>query len=203
MNINVKGTILIIDDSATLRSIYKGVLEEEGYKVLTADDGEKGWAIVQSEKPQLVLLDLILPKLHGLEILRNIRADDSTQKIPVIVISSQGNPADVKKAIELGANESTVKGLHSPREVLAKIQKLMPVADTPKGPTRDPRQYTLSIREGQMDASRLQRDMGLAEPFHCHHCNTPIVLELSPGDTRSEGSWFMAHFACPNCNKTI
>jgi CheY-like chemotaxis protein len=194
-----KGTILIIDDSITLRSVYKGVLENEGYQVLTAADGEQGWAMVQSEKPQLVLLDLILPKLHGLEILKNIRADAATRNIPVIVISSQGKPGDIQEAAKLGANESTVKGLSSPREVLIKIQKLIPQSDTPKAFPH----YTLAIQEAHLDASKLQRDMGLAAPFHCRHCNNPIALELSPDDTRSGGSWFNARFSCRNCNKTI
>ena len=196
MNKDAKGTILIIDDSVTLRTIYKSVLEKEGYKVLVADDGEKGWAMVQSEKPQLVLLDLMLPKLHGFDILRNIRADDTTKKIPVIVLSSQGNPADVQKAIQLGANDSMVKGSHSPREVLAKIQKLMPAADTPKQPHR----YRLSVHEGKLDASTLQQDIGLTEPFRCRHCDSSMVLELLPDDSRADGYWFKAHFACPNCN---
>ncbi len=124
-----KGTILLVEDQAGFRRIYHDILESEGYEVLEAQDGEEGLRMVKSLKPQLVLLDLGLPKIDGFEVLKQIREDAGTSRTPVLIFSVLGDPMDVKRGLELGANDYTVKGFYTPRQVLGKIKNLMGQAE--------------------------------------------------------------------------
>ncbi len=118
-------TILLIEDEPVFRLIYRGVLVNAGYRVLEAPDGETGWNMVVNEKPDLVLLDLILPKLSGHQVLQAIRAEPGTRHIPVVVFSVMGQEKDVVKSIELGASEHRLKGVDSPQKILNLIQTIL------------------------------------------------------------------------------
>jgi DNA-binding response OmpR family regulator len=120
-----KAVILLVEDQRGFRRIYEDVLSNEGYDVLTAEDGEIGWALAREKKPDLILLDLGLPKLNGFEVLQNIRADEATRKIPVIIFSVVGEQADIDRALAMGADEYTVKGFHTPRQVLERMEGLL------------------------------------------------------------------------------
>ena len=194
-----KGTILIIEDEPLFRRVYQDVLTNNSYKVLVAEDGESGWRLAKSEKPSLTLLDLNLPKLHGLEVLRNIRADVTTKDIPVIVLTVLGEQEDIRKGLDLGADDYLVKGFYSPREILTKISTLLAVADIKKSISS----YKLSVKEGRADAAKLQQDIGLTKLFHCPHCKQEMSLELIPDYTRTDGHWFFSHFVCLNCKRSF
>jgi len=121
MNKSKKGTILLVEDKAGFRRIYHDILVNDGYEALEAEDGEAGWELAKEKKPDLILLDLVLPKLNGFEVLKRIRAHKQTKEIPVIILSVLGEQKDIQKGLELGANDYTVKGLYSSREILRKI----------------------------------------------------------------------------------
>src|SRR5277367_2343125 len=87
-----KGTILIMEDQKGFRKIYRDVLENEGYSVLEGTNGEEGWEIIITQKPDLVLLDLGLPILDGFQVLEKIRRSEQTKSIPVIIFSVLGEP---------------------------------------------------------------------------------------------------------------
>ncbi|MFQ5795068.1 MAG: response regulator [Candidatus Bipolaricaulia bacterium] len=123
------GTILIVEDQAKFRRIYRDVFVSDGYEVLEAKDNESGWELVKTKKPDLILLDLILPKLHGFKLLGKIRADEATKEIPVIILSILGEKEDIQKGLELGADDYIVKGYYTPREILSKIHALLAKAD--------------------------------------------------------------------------
>ncbi len=125
MNKTHKGTVLIIEDEAGFQLIYRGVLENEGYEVLGAQSGEKGLELAIEKKPDIILLDLILPGLSGYEVLEKIRTNKITKDIPVIVFSIMGEHEKIKKALELGANYYRVKGINSPKEILGQIQAIL------------------------------------------------------------------------------
>ncbi|HDZ54646.1 MAG TPA: response regulator [Candidatus Nealsonbacteria bacterium] len=199
MNKKDKGTILIIEDEAGFRRIYRDVLENDGYEVLEAEDGESGWQLVKSKRPDLVLLDLILPKLHGFEVLKNIRADAAIKDIPVIIFSVLGGQKNIQKGLELGANDYTVKGFYSPREILSKIHALLTKVDI----TKNINSYKLEVKEGRADAAKLQQDIDFSKGFRCSHCKTKMALELIPDYTRTNGHWFVAHFVCPKCKRAF
>ena len=118
-------TILIVEDESVFRLIYRGVLEKEGYQVLEAENGLTAWDLVKKKKPDLVLLDLILPELSGYEVLKKIRTNEETKEIPVIIFSVLGAGEDIQKALDLGANYYRVKGSNSPSEILNYINKLL------------------------------------------------------------------------------
>ncbi len=194
-----KGTILMVEDQAGFRRIYHDMLEKEGYEVWEAQDREEGLEMVKSRKPHLVLLDLGLPKIDGFEVLKRIRADADTAQMPVIIFSVLGDPKDVKKGQEMGANDYTVKGFYTPRQVLSKIKNLMNQVEV-KAPAPS---YQLRIQETAGDAPRLQGDIGLAKTFHCPACGQDMVLEAFPDYARGEGHWFTARFLCSKCGKVF
>ena len=118
-------TILMIEDEPVFRLIYRGVLQNAGYKVLEAADGQTGWNMVKEHKPDLILLDLILPKISGHEVLHNIRSDATTKHIPVVIFSVMGQEKDIERSMSLGANEHRLKGMESPGKILNLIQQLL------------------------------------------------------------------------------
>lgn len=194
-----KGTILIVEDQPGFRRIYHDVLKADGYEVLEAQDGEQGLEMVRAHKPHLVLLDLGLPKIDGFEVLKKIRADASTSKIPVIIFSVLGEQKDVKKGLELGANDYTVKGFYTPRQILSKVRGLITQMEIPKPHNS----YKLKIQQSQEDSALLESEIGLAKGYLCPHCGQEMALELFPDYVKNEGHWFTAHFTCTKCGKTF
>ena len=93
--------------------------------MVSALDGQIGWELVKKEKPNLILLDLILPKIHGFEVLRKIKTDPETKNIPVIVLTNLEGISDIDKALELGATTYLVKATYSLKEVVEKVKKAL------------------------------------------------------------------------------
>ena len=117
--------ILFIEDESALQKTFGDILKQEGYKMLSALDGEVGLKMAQAEKPDLILLDLILPKMHGFEVLRALKADEATKSIPIIVLTNLETMDDVEKALELGATTYLVKTNYTLEEVVQKIKKTL------------------------------------------------------------------------------
>jgi len=194
-----KGKILIIEDDASFRRVYHDMFETAGYQVLVAENGELGWDLAKAEKPDLIMLDLVLPGLHGFEVLKYVRGDSETKNIPVIITTALGEQDDIRKGIELGANDYMVKGFFTPREILAKIRAVFTQADARKGITS----YKLQVKEGRADAGRMQTDIGLTKLFNCPQCHEELQLDLIPDYTRTDSHWFLSHFVCPKCQRSF
>ncbi len=120
-----KPVILIIEDSPTMRLFYRKILELGGYFVIEAENGNEGWVKTYERLPHLVVLDMILPDMHGFDVLKKIRSTPSTKHIPVLVLTTLKEIADVQKAISLGANYYSIKGTDSPEKLLGMIEKLL------------------------------------------------------------------------------
>lgn len=118
-------TILFIEDESALQKTLGEVLKEEGYEMISALDGEIGLKLAKSKKPDLILLDLILPKIHGFEVLKKLKEDKETKDIPIIVLTNLEGIDDVDKTIELGATTYLVKTQYSLEEVVQKIKKAL------------------------------------------------------------------------------
>ncbi len=144
-----KGSILLIDDAADFRRIYRHFLSREGYRIQEAEDGEKAWQLLRTNKPDLILLDLVLPKKSGFDVLRQIRAEPATKDIPVVILSGLGNEENIKRGVELGATYHSVKGVESIRDVLRKIS--LSLAARPPSVESAPR-YLVGLRDGAGDA---------------------------------------------------
>jgi len=116
--------ILIIEDESALQKTLGEVLSQQGYQVLPALNGEVGLKLAQSEKPDLILLDLILPKIHGFDVLKKIKDNPETKEIPVIILTNLESMEDVKRAMELGATTYLVKANYSLEELTIKINQV-------------------------------------------------------------------------------
>jgi len=117
--------ILIIEDDEFLIRMYATKLELEGYKVLVASNGEKGLAVAIKEKPDLILLDLLLPKKSGVDVLKELRADEKAKGIPVIVLTNLSQKKDIDQCYKLGISEYLIKAHFVPSEVIVKINRLL------------------------------------------------------------------------------
>ena len=120
-------TILYVEDNEYNRKIVRQLLGKTSYRLIEAADGEAGVALAQSEKPDLILMDVQLPKMSGLDATRALKADAGTSHIPVIVITSFALSGDREKAAEAGAASYLAKP-YSPRELLALVRQYLPEA---------------------------------------------------------------------------
>jgi len=118
-----KQKILIIEDDKFLTKIYQTKLTNEGFEVDLAIDGKKAMEKALSFKPELILLDIILPNMSGFEILKELKTKDDTKNIPVVILSNLGQDRDIKQGKELGAEDYWVKAKYTINEVVDKIKK--------------------------------------------------------------------------------
>lgn len=120
--------ILIVEDDKFLRELIVKKLVKENFETVEANDGEEGFKMILSEKPDLILLDLILPGIDGFEVLSRVKADDSLKNIPVIVLSNLGQREDVEKCVKLGATDYMVKAHFTPIEIIEKVKTVLKIA---------------------------------------------------------------------------
>jgi len=121
----MRKTILFIEDESALQKTFDDLLRQEGYEMISALDGEIGLRLAKLKKPDLILLDLILPKMHGFEVLKMLKENKETRDIPIIILTNLEGIGDVEKAINLGATTYLVKAHYSLEEVVEKIRKAL------------------------------------------------------------------------------
>lgn len=121
---NDKPTILVIEDHHDIIEIVRYNLEREGYTILAAYDGAAGLQMAQQQKPHLILLDLMLPKMDGLEVCRRLRQQESTALIPIIMLTAKNAESDVVLGLGLGADDYVNKPF-SPKELLARVKAVL------------------------------------------------------------------------------
>lgn len=117
--------ILVIEDDKFLRELISQKLIKEGYDILEAVDGEKGIESTKTEKPDLILLDLILPGIDGFEVLAKIKSDSEVSEIPIIILSNLGQKDDIEKGLNMGAVDYLIKAHFTPAEIIEKIRAVM------------------------------------------------------------------------------
>ena len=117
--------ILIIEDDKFLRELIGQKLLKEGYDIVEAVDGEKGIKTIKDEKPDLVLLDLILPGMDGFEVLTKIKEDAGIADIRVIILSNLGQKDDIEKGLKMGAVDYLIKAHFTPGEIIDKIKVVL------------------------------------------------------------------------------
>jgi two-component system alkaline phosphatase synthesis response regulator PhoP len=119
-----KKRILVVDDEEDILELVRYNLSREGYKILCASSGEEGLKIARAEKPDLIVLDLMLPGVDGLDVTRQLKGDDATRKIPIIMLTAKGEESDIIKGLELGADDYITKPF-SPRVLVARIKAVL------------------------------------------------------------------------------
>jgi len=117
--------ILVVDDDLTLLEMYVERIKAEGAIVIQAQDGEEAIAQAKESHPHLILLDIMMPKLNGLEVLKHLKEDDGTKDIPVIILSALADEEKKKTGFGLGAADYIVKSETLPIDVIAKIEKAL------------------------------------------------------------------------------
>ncbi len=115
--------ILIVEDEQLIGDLLQRKLRGAGYYAFVARDGETALKQIREERPHLVLLDIVLPRLNGFEVLSELRKDEELRKIPVIIISNSGQPVEIEKAREAGVRDWLIKTEFDPQEVLEKVQQ--------------------------------------------------------------------------------
>ena len=119
-----KGRILVVDDEIYIVHILDFSLGMEGYEVVTALDGEQALEKLKVEKPDLIVLDIMMPKLDGYEVCKAIKSDPETRQIPVILLSAKGRNVDQKMGFDVGADDYITKPF-SPRKLVERINQLL------------------------------------------------------------------------------
>lgn len=117
--------VLIVEDEPILLRALNVELLSQGFEVISAKDGEAALRLIKEENPQLILLDLIMPKKNGFEVLKEIKNDDQTKRIPVIVLTNLGQEKDKKEVFDLGAEDYFVKASTDLNELSKKIEKIL------------------------------------------------------------------------------
>ena len=115
--------ILLIEDEELMIDLLQRRLTKEGYEISVARDGEEGLKVMREKGPDLVLLDIIMPKMGGFEVMEEMGKNKELKKIPVIVISNSGQPVELDKAQKLGAKDWLIKTEFDPQEVVDKVIK--------------------------------------------------------------------------------
>jgi len=145
--------ILIIEDERELIDLLKAKLEKEGFRVETAYDGEEGLRQVAAYQPDLILLDIVMPKMDGYEVLEHL--NENNNKIPIIIISNSGQPVEIEKTKKLGAVDHLIKTEFSPLDVLKKVRKVLAIREG--GETNEKVWYLKVINSTALNLSLLTK----------------------------------------------
>lgn len=117
--------ILLIEDDNMLREMYSAKFGREGYEVHKSDNGSDGVKIAIEIKPDIILLDIIMPKMDGFAALKELRKKEETQSIPVILLTNLGQDKDIEKGKKLGADDYFIKANHTPAEIVEKVREMI------------------------------------------------------------------------------
>lgn len=143
-------TVLVVEDEQEIRDLLAHYLRKEGFRPLVAADGEAGLALARAERPDMILLDIMLPKMDGLELLRIIRSEAPIARTPLLMLTAKGDETDRVVGLELGADDYISKPF-SPREVLARIKAIF----RRSGPQPEPQAEKVYEHRGiRMDLAR-------------------------------------------------
>ena len=158
--------IIVIEDEKDILDVLEYNLKREGFRVSTSSDGKMGLKMVRQDKPDLVLLDIMLPEIDGLEICRNLKSEPSTSAIPIIMVTAKEEESDVVLGLGLGADDYVTKPF-SPKELIARIKAMLRrSSETDKtssssvitlGPLKiDPEQFSVKLSDQKLNLTRTE-----------------------------------------------
>ncbi len=120
-----KTSVLIIEDDSYISDMYKIKLESENFEVATAKDGIIGIKMLEKQKPDIILLDVVMPKMDGFDVLKIIKKNIELKGIPVVLLTNLGQKENVEKGFDLGADSYIIKAHFTPSEVIEKIREVL------------------------------------------------------------------------------
>ncbi len=203
--------ILLVDDMVFFRKMYCDTLHNAGYDIVEASDGLEGIEKAQEAQPDLILLDLEMPRLGGLCALGRLKCNDLTSHIKVIVLSSKDAQEDIQEALRQGADDYLIKTANRPLEVIEKIRKILKDAESTAASrpaptaaaTSGPKTFRVFLRQGERSADSLATACSLSRGFSCPRCQEELVLELTEDTGLSANNtlkhMFKARLVCPRC----
>ena len=117
--------ILIIEDDPLMQRMYQKAFAFDGYEVLVASDGVEGLDKIRSEKPTIILLDVMMPKMNGIEVLAKVKADPEIKTIPVVMLTNLAGTADAEKVLSMGAVKYIIKSEQEPKAVVTMVKEIL------------------------------------------------------------------------------
>ena len=162
-------SILVIEDETDILEVLKYNLSKNGYDVLTAETGEKGLDLAANKQPDLVLLDLMLPGVDGLEVCRQLRSRERTRSLPIIMLTAKGSESDIVLGLTLGADDYLTKPF-SPTELVARIKAVLRRNETPVAGRREDAEGAM-MRLGPIVLDAMKHEVTVE--------NQPVSLTLS------------------------
>ena len=117
--------VLLVEDDKMIIDMYTLKFNQEGYDIVQAENGKDGLALAKKNITDIILLDIILPQMDGFTVLKELKADDSTKNIPVVLLTNLGQDGDVKKGLELGAKDYLIKANFTPSQVVDKVKSVL------------------------------------------------------------------------------
>ena len=167
--------ILVVDDNPNNVEILRMRLESHGYEVVTAVDGEEGLGAVREQLPDLILLDIMMPKLDGVEVCRRIRADNSLPFIPIILVTAKSDPKDVVAALEAGGDEFLTKPVDH-AALVARVKSMLRIKalqDTVQGQAVQLQEWNQKLEQRVADQVSQLDNLGRLKRFF-----SPQLAEL-------------------------
>ena len=168
-----KPLIVVVEDEQAIQDVVAYNLRREGYEVLLAGDGDEGLALIQSKRPALVILDLMLPGIDGLSICQQLRADAKTRSIPLMILSAKEEESDIVIGLSLGADDYLSKPF-SPREMLARVKALLRRANNSRSVADD----YIQVGPLAIDFSRFEAKLS-GQPLKLTATEFKLLAELA------------------------
>ena len=190
--------ILVVEDTELLRRMYRDRLVQDGYEVADAPDGLAALGIIRDQHFDLILLDLIMPRMGGVQVLEAVKQDPRTQSIPVVVLTNLGEEATIEHAVALGAVDYLIKNETRPADVSDKVQLVLDafVAAEEKATS-----FLVYPDPSRGDVDALVQHAALKRRLWCPACENELALELVPDAKRA--GWYEARFVCPTCGRSF
>ncbi|MBF4510112.1 MAG: response regulator [Aeromicrobium sp.] len=189
--------VLIVEDTDLLRRMYRDRLSQDGYEVLEATDGLAALTVLRDERVDLILLDLIMPRMGGIEVLEAISADPRTKGTPVVVLTNLGEEDTIERAVALGALDYLLKNETRPNDVSEKVRLTLSAFHAPDEAATSA--FRIRVRDREDDADALISHAELKRRFWCPACENELALELVP--VPEHHGHYDARFICPACGR--
>ncbi|MHB8734430.1 MAG: response regulator transcription factor [Terriglobales bacterium] len=192
----MSAAILLVEDEELIRDTYARRLSHEGYVVAEAPNGREALRQARVKPPQLILLDVLLPDISGLEVLKALRADRRFLTTPIVLFTNLSQHMDKHQAARLGATDYIVKSEVTPTDVVERVRKLLSES---VGGERPIANFTLAVDPAAGDATALASLLGYPKDYLCPKCQDRLLLHLTGDFSDPWSRTIRVRLRCPRC----